>query len=211
MTEIDSYSEDNFGGSSWTINTQHHSQTTLYSAFGQSFDVSTTNNIISVKFYLKRSATGAGELKAQLYASEGTHGSNARPLEPTLAVSDGIDIATGLTTSFTLIEFTFTGAQQYEMQSGTVYCIEVVATTLTSGTVSVGADSSLPTHAGNISAATQGIWGSSSSWDVIFYVYGNIVLIEVNRLPNLGAYGWNSTNEVHDKIKVDSDGILQTS
>lgn len=195
MVLIASYSEVNYAGSFWSINCQHACGTTLYSAYGQSFQTPSDEDhkITSAEFYLKRGSSAEGTLVAVLYASTGTYGTNAKPTGSPLATSSSVEME-NIIDSFGLITFTFLTDQQYIMIKDTVYCIVVEALVLTTGTIPVGADSSLPSHGGNFIGYYNGNWVTTSTWDGIFYVYGDLLVIdtdvEINQFPD------NVTNSV---------------
>lgn len=179
--EIDSYSESNESGISYYITDLHPSNDdNNQSARGQSFECTTTSKIIKAQFYLNKTGNPTGIAYVYLYAHTGTFGVNGVPTGSPLAKSDGFDVST-LTSSFALTEFTFTGAEQYLMQSNTIYCIVFVAPTsgiitMTAGNlnfIQVGSDGVSPSHSGNHIYYLDGDWRSASVGDTCFYIYGD--------------------------------------
>jgi len=171
---VDSYSEEN-QDSSTSVTALHPSSTGANSAHGQSFTCDGAYKITSVKFYMKKAGSPTGNGHAVLYAHGGTYGTSSVPTGTALATSDDFDVS-DLTTDFQLITFTFTGAQQYEMQESTYYCIvyenPTEGTIDTSNYVSLGIDASSPTHDGNSVYWDNSAWHSVSVFDDCFYVYG---------------------------------------
>lgn len=171
-TLIDSYSETNKDSS------EPLQGGAGYFAFGNSFTTlndGNNYNITSAKFYLAKTGSPSGNMTARLYAHSGTYGTSSKPTGSVLGTSDAINAST-LTGTFTLTEFTFTGAQQYTMTANTQYCIQIFFSTGSSGNVvDVGEDGSSPTHGGNYFAeAPEGTWASYNGIDVPFYVYGEV-------------------------------------
>jgi len=170
---VDSYSEANYA-SYGSLLDHHPSDSVYFSANGQSFTCSETTSLHSVKFFLRRVSSPTGNGHAVLYAHSGTYGSGGLPTGPPLATSDDFDVST-LSTDFQLITFTFTGAQQYEMQAATKYVIvfENPATGTIDATnyVIMGRDNTSPTHSGNRCYYRDGEWFASTH-DALFYVYG---------------------------------------
>ena len=135
---------------------------------GESF-TATAGSLDSCVFYLKKAGTPTGNIVAKLYAHTGSFGTTGTPTGSVLATSDNVSIAS-LTTSYALTTFTFTGAQKYLLTNAVNYFITVEYTDgNASNSLTVGADSSAPTHAGNGAIYTTS-WAASAA-DVCFYVY----------------------------------------
>lgn len=128
--------------------------------------------LYSAKFYLTKRGSPTGNIVAKLYAHSGTFGTSSIPTGSALATSDNIDVST-IPTSIALVEFLFTGANQYVMSAGVDYVIAVEYSDGSNGVndVLVGRDVSSPTHAGNNSRLQSGTWNAFSTSDTIFYVY----------------------------------------
>ena len=152
-TIVDSYSESNQSGAAGD-------STTI--KFGQSFTGSNAF-ITSAKFNLRTNSGATGTLRAYLYTISGTYGVNSTP-DTLLATSDAVDVST-IGTDTVLVEFTFSGTEQYKM--GNEYYFITMEGSAT-GTVWFGQDASSPTHSGNYWSR----WGARSDIDVCFYVYG---------------------------------------
>jgi len=224
-TELDSY-YDSTPDSILSLFTPYPTSTGSGQAIGQCFKPSLTYRITSVQFELRKFGNPSGDLKARLYLmNANTYGNGGKPstdaypvITTPLGVSDAVE-ASSLDTSFSWITFTFTGSQKYLMTAETAYCIcfmsELGANVDSSNYIQI-AGSLVGTHLGNCFIYydnTPPVWGgyaSSVSRDRNFKVYGE-PLVEIKGLKGEGVYGWDSTNEVHIKFKVDSDGILQTS
>jgi len=152
---VDSYSEEN-QNTYTSIEVVHPSNIFENSAVGQSFrtPAGTQYKLCKAKFYLKRYGSPVGNLVARLYNITGTHGSSARPTGTHLAESRLVAME-NIPTGFTLIEFTFSGVQEYLMETNRVYCIECVVKDATvidgANCINIGFDNTSPTHAGNYS------------------------------------------------------------
>ena len=176
---VDSYSEANYD-TPVGIADLHPSDIVEHSACGQSFKPDANYKITSCKFYLRKLGSPTGNAHAALFAHAGTFGTSSVATGSELATSSVFDIAS-LGASFALVEFTFTGAQQYTMQANTPYCITYVNPA--SGFVSssnypqMGWDVSSPTHVGNCFTYINGGWTTYNAYDVCFYVYGEPVVV----------------------------------
>lgn len=179
MATIDSYSETN-RNDLIPIRKVHPSSTTDLSAAGHSFITPNDGQrykITSVKFHLAKVVEPTGSLTFKLYDHSGTYGTSSVPTGAALATSDALDVST-LTTSFVLYELAFTGAQQYTMEINTNYCIVAVldsGVVNTTNYITVGIDTSSPTHGGNFIKFASSAWGYNDAYDTIFYVFGEVV------------------------------------
>lgn len=210
---IDSYSEANQAIDLY-LNSTGDQQ------LGQSFTLASDIVITSLKWYLKKVGTPPGNMVAKLYAATGTVGSTAIPTGSILATSDTI-VADTLTTSYVLIEFTF--STPYSASAGD-YCILVEYSSGDgSNSVIVGDDSTSPTHAGNMFyTATPGSgWGAAGTHDLCFYLYGgsNLQCYSEDTIVNQGSYSLKAvakqTGSLNDTLtktligedKIDLTGI----
>ncbi len=160
----DSYGESNYSAD--------NSLDDLDNGFGQSFESNVTQKINSCKFNLKKIGSPTGNAVAKLYAHTGTFGASSKPTGTPLATSNNFDVST-LTSSMQLITFEFPESQRYEMQENTYYVISIeYSDGDVSNKVHVGIDYTSPTHSGNESYYRNSVWTESSSYDLIFYVYG---------------------------------------
>jgi hypothetical protein len=133
----------------------------------QSF-ASTSGQLASASFYLKKNGTPTGNAVAKLYAHSGSLGTTSVPTGVALQVSEPFDVST-LTTTATLITFGFTF--QYPLANATNYCIALEYTSGTSSNyIQVGYDASSPGHAGNKSTFASAAWSAQSGHDTCFYV-----------------------------------------
>lgn len=168
---IDSYSEANTD-SVFNLDSDYSDG----SPAGQSLtNLSVPMAITSAKFYFRKGGgSPTGNLVAKLYAHTGTFGSTGTPTGSALATSDPI-AAAGISTSLTLIEFLFSGVNQYIMSASTHYVIILDGSAVgnASNYMEYAADSSSPTASGNFAfGVTSTTWSASSSIDMPFYVYG---------------------------------------
>lgn len=170
-TLIDSYSETN-ADSGFNLDSDY----TDGSPAGQSItNLATPMAITSSKFYFRKGAgSPTGNLVAKLYAHSGVFGTSSVPTGSALATSDPI-AAAGISGSLSLVEFIFSGANQYVMSASTHYVIVLDGSAVgdASNYMIYGVDSSSPTASGNFSfGITSTTWSFSSTIDMPFYVYG---------------------------------------
>ena len=163
---IDSYSETNTDTDAQVGNSVGTSYGSSQSFTGKASKLS------SGKFYLKKVGSPTGNMYMKVYAHSGTFGTSSVPTGSALATSDALSIA-DLTTSYALVEFTFSGANQITIQEGTKYVLtfESDQSSSTSNYVANGCDASSPSHAGNYGYKTS-IWNAYNLIDLCFYIYG---------------------------------------
>lgn len=159
---IDSYSETNVNFFYAVYSTSAIVQ------IGQSF-TGDGINLTSCKLYLKKEGSPTGNVYIKLYAHTGTFGETGTPSGSALATSDPINITT-VGASAALHEFTFSGAQQYTMTSGTKYFL--VVEFAGASNLRVGGDVSSSAHAGNMATYNGSTWVGHEGQDLAFYVYG---------------------------------------
>lgn len=121
-------------------------------------------------FYLKYNATGpTGSATAKIYTHSGTFGTSSVPTGAALATSANFDVST-LTTSMQLIDFTFSGAEQITLTSGTRYVVSMEYSQ-PGQNIQVAEDNTSPAHGGNSSYLSSGTWSADNTYDIVFYVY----------------------------------------
>ena len=140
-----------------------------------------------VKFYVKKEGSPAGNATAVLYAHSGNYGTSSVPTGAALGTSDTIDVSE-LGTNYSLITFTFTGAQQYTMIEGVKYCI---ALAYSGGDISnrLVAGHGIETvygHPGNLSAVIGGSWVAVAPSNLCFYVYADVVTTATGDIISIG-------------------------
>lgn len=125
---------------------------------------STEGTLTSVKFYLKKTGSPTGNITAELWSDLG----------PVVAASsDTVDVST-LTTSYGLIEFTFSGINQITLDGYTVYFLVIkYVNGDVSNYVHVGVDKSSSTYPyGYLFLSSDGSdFDPYNSDDLIFYLY----------------------------------------
>ncbi len=165
-TLIDSYSETNQSA-------DYHIDSAETLKCGQVFH-GVTDKLGSAKFYLKKSGSPTGNAVFTLYAVTGIFGLTAVPTGSALGTSATFDVST-LTTSYQLINLTFSGAQQYNMSSGTDYWIGIeYSGGDASNRVDLGHDNTAPTHPGDLAILYSDLnyYAYASGVDACcFYVY----------------------------------------
>lgn len=165
---LDSYSESN-QDNSFTF------QTGSPSGFGQSFDAGGGGVLNSASLYLKKNGSPGGIIRFFIYAHTGTYGDTGVPTGSILATSDQIN-ASALSTSFALVNLTFSGGNKITLSASTKYFLVLDTASITgsgSDSVGVGEDASSPTAGGNIASFFSGAWHAftGSTQDLPFYVY----------------------------------------
>jgi hypothetical protein len=165
---IDSYPESNYNGDRAIYNSAD-----LY--FGEAFNNPTQCILDSAKFWLKKTGSPTGIIYAQIYASTGTLGTDAKPTGSVLATSTGISSSVLSGVNHELITFNFTGSDRITLNASTDYILVIgnIGGGLDSSNyVYIGVDTTSPTYAGNQSRSTDGsTWIASSTADLIFYIY----------------------------------------
>ena len=160
----------------------------------------------SVKFYLKKVGTVTGSAYAKIYAHTGTYGTSSRQIGSALATSNAYDVS-NLTTSYELVSFSFPTESKILLTNNTYYCVVFYYDGSTyidpSGNyIALGINSgSNPnsTHSGNLSETGT----SYPTNDMIFYVYGNPVTDNSERLIySSGLTSGNSNRSLYTRGKL---------
>ena len=199
---IDSYSETNQDGNMKIYYGY------AYEAFGQAITLDKAYKITSVKFYLKKVGSPTGNLYAKLYASTGTVGTDAKPTGAVLATSGAYNVAS-LTTSYQLIEFTFSGG--YAASAGDI-CFLVDHRNGTAGAsdyIYIGRETGSPTHEGNVFYGDTE-WLASNDHDACFYLYGtysNLQSYSESTIKQQGTYSLKGVAVITDSL---SDTLTRT-
>lgn len=163
---VDSYSESNI---SFHVDYLSSADATKV---GQAFVNSSVHTLTSCKFYLKKIGAISGNAVAKLYAVSGTLGVNAVPTGSALATSDNFGVS-AITSSYQLLSFTFSGANQYAMQPTNYFITLEYSGGSNGNAIDMGGGSANP-PTGN-AAEYFGSWstlGGSADY-CIFYVYTN--------------------------------------
>jgi len=111
---LSSYPESNFDTNTYTLISSSRTRA------GVVFSTSVTDYLHSCKFYLKKNAGETGNAVAYLFAESG-----GTPTGSVLATSNNFDVSTLSDSSFSLAEFIFPSGQNYQLQNGTNYCLEI--------------------------------------------------------------------------------------
>lgn len=165
---IDNYDSSHYDGGLGLLNANG------FTGISVAFFTPSAVTITSAKFYLAKLGSPTGNANAKLYAMTGVYGSSGKPTGTALATSDNFDVST-LSTSLGIKELFFTGAEQYQIAGNTHYCITIeYSGGDTSNRILVGADFSSPADESNSALRSGSAW-SVSSFDYIFYVYGDLL------------------------------------
>ena len=145
-------------------------------ALGQSF-TGNGGKLAIAGFYINKSGTPTGNATAKLYAHTGTFGTSSLPTGTPIATSNPINVTS--LGAWATVNFTFSTAPT--ITAATNYCIVVdFAGGDASNYLSVGADSTTPSHGGNKISWSGGAWAFDSAYDVIFYVYTGGILVQIS-------------------------------
>lgn len=173
-----------------TYNESHSNQDFLQlQNFGQSFSCTVDSRIESSKFYVQKQVGATGSVVSKLYTVSGTSGVDAVP-GVLLATSETINFS-DISTSQSLLTFSFSGLNKVTMRSGQSYVITIESTP-TNSYLSIYSDLEVdpvfPSHPGNASAnigswapLVAGVLGGGNNVDMVFYVYG--LTFPVGALP----------------------------
>ena len=184
---LDSYSESNKNGNSGFYLGSQNSQ-------GQSFHNTNSIKLTKCKFYLNSFSSPTGNATATIYAHSGTFGVDGVPTGPVLATSDPVDVS-GISGSFELVEFTFSGANQIALSANTNYFLILNYSNgdaFGSG-IGFGLDNSSPSADGNSAILTGVNWAVQDTQDYCFYIYGSLPTGSYSVTRDLaGSYGANA-------------------
>lgn len=162
-TIIDSYSETN-------QSSFYYSDSRSNTLVGQSFENIISDVLDICKFYLKKTGSPTGNATAKIYSGS-SNVYNSYP-ETLLATSDNFDVST-LSTSYSLIQFTFSGVNKITLSDNTWYHVVFSYSGGDANNyVNVGFDSSSPSHSGVSGYGVDLVhYNINSGGDLCFYVY----------------------------------------
>lgn len=127
----------------------------------QSFRLTSTTSVWACGFYLSKGDAGsAGSFRASIYATTGTHGTDAKPTGSALAISDLFGVAGLLTTPDLILMPFFTPVT---LTANVTYAVVIELVSWTSGGLRIGHQSS-GTHSGNRATSVN---VSGESWGTI--------------------------------------------
>lgn len=140
---------------------------------GQAFTGS-GEKLNSIALSVAKSGSPTGNAVIQIYNE--THstafGTDSIPTGSILATSDNFDVS-ALTTSSAVKSFTFSGANQITLTNGSKY-VAVLYYNFPdiNNYITVGIDSTSPTHAGNyITSADGSSWTPNATMDIVFLIF----------------------------------------
>ncbi len=205
----DSYSEANSTGTHafvYTANYGAHS----FTGNGQTLNKAT--------WYIEKDGSPTGNVVAKIYNTSGTFGTNSLPTGAALATSNTVNSAT-LPASFTLTDFTFSGANKITLTNGTHYALTLEGDVGAFGNmVDVAGDDTSPTHGGDDSFTSNSgsTWNTQSGQDAIFYIYTDTPQQLQNYITDFDPAEWSTTNNyLHAVDAADNSasvaGIYDTS
>jgi hypothetical protein len=140
---------------------------------GQAVRFSESKTITSTKFWLKKVGSVSGNVCSKIYNAAGAVGVTAKGSGAAIATSSTVT-ASSISTSFTLVEFTFTdctlSAGAYVFTVNYEGAVDLENHILTDFSEPVP-----PTdrHYGNYATRTSSLWLSYQYRDAIFYIYGS--------------------------------------
>ena len=158
----------------YTINGDQSTDVYNLNYWGQTFTPTYTASVSAVSLYIYQlNAALSGTSTVAIYNTSGTYGTNAIPTSTPLAVSDNFQVSQ-LTRSPSLINFTFSGANQVTLTSGNHYALVLrYSGADTNHAIGINYDDITVSHSGNIIFTTDGgtTWTGSGVADLPFYVY----------------------------------------
>ena len=161
---------------------------------GQSFIPSQTANISTASMLLSKDSGSTGTVYAAIYSHTGTYGANTSTPNTRIASSDTVNL-TNITTSLSLIEFTFSGANQIQLQSGTPYFL-IIENGGVTGAIRIGRDATSPTHGGTEVFSANSIpydW-TSFDYDDPFYIKAGSSAPIISKLSGTDSGFVNTVN-----------------
>lgn len=174
---------------------------------GQSFTAN-GGQIGTAQFKVKiGSGTPTGNAVATVYAHSGTFGSSGVPTGSALATSDTLSVS-GITSSFAYITFTFSGANQIALTSGTHYFL-VMEWTPAGGTIDMSAGVTPGGASGN-TAKFQSSWAADSSIDTSFAIYVGPSSVVLDKFSASDVGFTDVTNGAHTDPFVSGDQVKYT-
>lgn len=164
-TVLDSYTESHKD----TNGTMYNGS---FTGIGQTVTPSASATLYSTKFYVSKAGTPSGNIVSKIYSTSGTYGTNAIPSGTALATSDVV-VANSLSTSFSLVEFTFSGTNAISLTGGTHYAVTIeYSGGDISNNVLVGVGGDGSGHGGDEVVKSGSSWTGTSSQDTVFYMLG---------------------------------------
>lgn len=117
-------------------------------------------------------AASVGTIVARVYAITGTFGSTSKPTGTPLATSLPVSVADLDVGTFEVLELPFEGKERITLTAGARYAVAVEydnGSPSASSYITVGSDSSAPSHAGNAAYLVDGVWTNAAE-DLVFRV-----------------------------------------
>lgn len=149
--------------------------------WGQCFTASTTAFLTQSKFALKDSDGITGIGKSRIYATTGTFGSSCKPSGAPLATSDDFPMS-AVTTGYQFLAFSFSGGNNIQLVSGTIYAISFWWDSGTTGAspLLIGTDISSSSHNGNkfesCTNSASPSCATNATVDLVFEVGGDTAI-----------------------------------
>ena len=206
-TIIDSYSESN-SNYNWSV--------TGYSAQGRTNEVGQSfignGRVLNyVDFFIRKENDPTGNITARIYAHTGVFGTSSKPTGAILAESNPVDIATLSGTIFSLVSFTFSGANNIKLIDGTYYIVSIYYNDPSNVDKFIVSADSTGEHHGNLChhSTTSLTWESLSTFDLIFYVYAfDYIEPEINGWTRISLTTNVLKNTYHLRAILSTSGTL---
>lgn len=161
---------------------------------GQSFTGDGNDTEIATA-YIKKVGSPNVNIVAKIFAHTGVFGTSSLPTGSVLATSNTVSTST-LTTSYQLIEFTFD--TPYTTINGTKYCVifeyNEFSATGNSDYIAFGADSSSPSHGGNLIYWQPVAYLADNTKDLCFYISVDVSTPLLDKLSGTDALFTNTTD-----------------
>lgn len=141
---------------------------TSYSEIAQSF-VGDGNKITKISVELSNTGSPTGNIYAKLYAHSGTFGTSSVPTGSVLATSNAVNVTSISSQAF--YDFTFSGAEQYQLGNGTNYVIVIDVSGVSNKAFFDFWDIQDDTGMAGNSARFSGSWIADSGSDLSIKIY----------------------------------------
>lgn len=141
-----------------------------FERLSQSFTASSTQELDSAVVQLRRGGSPTGNMYVKIYTHTGVYGTSSIP-GSLLATSDAVDSST-VSTSNSLVKFSFSGAERITLTASTQYCVVFVYDTGgNSSNYIIGRSHLSGAHSGNMARYSSSSWTALSVHDMVFEVY----------------------------------------
>jgi len=180
-------------------------------SFGQTFTPSTSGPITSVKFYVNKRGTPPYNVYAKLFDLD-SQSFSGLPTGTPLATSDPVYQSNLRTNpSYSVVNFIFSGDNQYNVQVGKYYAITFYAPDGSSGNYAqIGWNGNSGHHTGKAiyyNSATSYLWTTLGTAAVIFTLYSDTLFDQINITEDIVIHNFLNI-DVSDSLNITEYSIL---